>query len=556
MAPQSGILYVTMQPQPSLPTLQFHDWYNNEHGPSRLRLPFIQNGFRYRASDLSPSHHEERPEWLAIYDVTDMDELIREPYISLRRPPIQTSRERDTMKLIKIDRKFFDLVDSQQASAFRMLEDVENAEMRNVMVAVSIVPLPGKKEEVDGWYREEHIEMLSRIPGWLRSRRFVTATIEGKDTIECVALHEFAPDNGLGGEKLEAALNTPRSKSVMRDVVKQMTRRTYDLSYTFGPAPRDLSTLSSPFASYDGQTKTYPALGGGTSRGAIESYVSTKDGVTIPFKIEGSTDPHAPLIVLCNSILVDHGIWDAFVTSFLAQPQNQRYRIVRYLQRGRSSACGTLPITIDVLAADVVALLDALRVPCAAAVIGVSLGGATALNVGLRYAARTAALVACDTSAKSPAGNSKAWGERIAVAEQQQDAESAVGGDKIVGDQLADMTVRRWFVEDSYDDDGGAREREMQRVRAMVAANSLEGFRRSVRALFEYDMQPLLPACTTKALFVVGSRDGLLPKSMEALAAQTGTAGAPFRVVHGAGHLPMVEKPDHFAAKMTEFLAL
>ena len=101
---QPGMLYVTMKPNPELSSDQFHDWYNNEHGPMRLRFPFFANGFRYRATDLGNPATKEAPEWLAWYDVTDMLEMTKEPYTALRQPPIQSQRERDTMKQIKVDR--------------------------------------------------------------------------------------------------------------------------------------------------------------------------------------------------------------------------------------------------------------------------------------------------------------------------------------------------------------------------------------------------------------------------------------------------------------------
>src|SRR4051794_2060104 len=105
MAATPGILYVTMQPKPGLPEAQFHDWYNNEHGPTRLRLDFCTNGFRYRAKDLEGEEpSESKPEWMAIYDITDMAELNKETYLRLRGPPVKTPREADTMAQIKVDR--------------------------------------------------------------------------------------------------------------------------------------------------------------------------------------------------------------------------------------------------------------------------------------------------------------------------------------------------------------------------------------------------------------------------------------------------------------------
>jgi len=85
MAP--GILYVTMQPAAALDRAAFQDWYNNEHGPLRLRLsPHITNGFRYRALDLdnNASTDSKPHEFMAIYDLPDMNFLDSEDYLKLR----------------------------------------------------------------------------------------------------------------------------------------------------------------------------------------------------------------------------------------------------------------------------------------------------------------------------------------------------------------------------------------------------------------------------------------------------------------------------------------
>jgi pimeloyl-ACP methyl ester carboxylesterase len=547
MAPTSGILYVTMGPKPGLSPTQFHDWYNNEHGPGRLRLPFIQNGFRYRANDLLIAG-EGAPEWMAIYDVTDMSEMTKEPYIGLRKAPIQSQRERDTMKQITVDRKFYDFVRSWEADNFKKLEDVSAEGEKNVLIAV-ITTLNDEKDrdEMEKWYVEEHIPMLSKVPGWLRSRRFITSTVEPRDTTEYLTLHEYAPENGLEGEEFKVATSTPWQKEIMEKIIREKRRRVYDLVYTFGPAPRNLSNLSEPFVSTDGRTRTFPATS--SSSGAIESFITTRDGAILPYRLEGSTDPDAPLIILTNSILVSYGIWDNFLKSFFSVPENQKYRVVRYLTRGRTSQYGTQPITLDVLASDLITILDALRVKKAAAAIGVSLGGATVLNAALKYPNRIAAFVSCDTNANSPAGNSKAWGERIAIAEKEA---AIMAGENVVGEELAEVTVRRWFVKETYD--GGALEQEAERVKEMVKSNSLEGFKKSVEALFSYDVRDEMKTYAGKGMFLVGSGDGVLPGTMKTMAETLGS-GAAYTVIDGAGHLPMVEKPEEFSAAITKFLA-
>jgi pimeloyl-ACP methyl ester carboxylesterase len=543
-SPTPGILYVTMQPKPHLSLDQFHDWYNNEHGPNRNRLPCVENGFRYRATDLENvggTGSDSMPEYLACYDITDMDDLNREPYISLRTDAVKSQREKDTMAEIEVDRKLYDLVgDNVNQDDFIRIEDMSNFNKvaeGNVLVSVLAIVPAGEKTSLDSQYEKVYIPQVKKIPGWKRTRQYVTSGIEPREDgkIEYLAVHEFAPQTGL-----------TQTEVLTKEWPAIGKTRAYNLYYIFSAAERHLykaATWNHP----NGLTKI-------TSKNAsavIDSFITTPDGIRIPYRLEGNPDPEAPLIVLSNSILVTLEIWNSFIEAFFSKPDNKKYRILRYLTRGRLADCGSKAITVDVLASDIITLLDTLRVPQAAAVIGVSLGGATALNVALKYPSRVAAFIACDTSSKSPAGNSKAWGDRIAMAEKEGAQTSS--GEKVVGAELAEVTVRRWFVKESYD--GGAMEAEAARVKEMVASNSLEGFKKSVEALFEYDMKNEMKGYAGKGAFLVGSGDGVLPGTMKEMAQNLGSDGGEYFVVEGAGHLPMVEKGQEVAEIVTKFLA-
>lgn len=446
------------------------------------------------------------------------------------------------MAEIKVDRKLYDLVgDNVNQKDFFRIEDTSHFDKvteGNVLISVLAIISAGEKPSLDSQYEKDYIPKVKDVPGWKRTRQYVTSGIEPREDgkIEYLAVHEFAPKNGLA--------QTDLLTNVWPSIGKT---RTYNLYYIFSAAERHLykaATWNHP----NGLTKI-TAKG---SSAVIDSFITTPDGVQIPFRLEGNPDPEAPLIVLSNSILVTLEIWNTFIESFLSKPENKKYRILRYLTRGRLADCGSKSITVDVLASDIVVLLDTLRVPQAAAVIGVSLGGATALNTALKYPSRVAAFIACDTSSKSPAGNSKAWGDRIAIAEEE--GAQASSGEKLVGSELAEVTVRRWFVKESYD--GGAMEAEVARVKEMVASNSLEGFRKSVAALFEYDMKDEMKAYAGKGAFLVGSGDGVLPGTMKEMAQSLGSKGGEYFVVEGAGHLPMVEKGREVAEIVTKFLAL
>lgn len=453
------------------------------------------------------------------------------------------------MSRIDVDRRLYDQIYSSSVSEYQPLDSLpENKENSNILIVASRTLPTSDVSKLVQWYSEQRIPGLKKEPSWKRTRLF-SSHDEGSQgkTIEVIAVHEFAAHQTQ--KDLEAAAKTLSSGDQDWDPNQDVDIRPYELHYIFGPGPRHL-TANAPRYEHDvaGTRTTGASLNQG--RSTVHSHVTTEDGVSLPYLLEGSVHPEAPLIVLSNSVLVDWHIWDEFVDDFLSRTENQRYRILRYETRGRTKNCGSQPITVDSLAKDILTLLTHLRVEKAAAVIGVSLGGATVLNFALKYPSRLEAVVSCDTNSSSPPGNDKLWLDRIAVAEKEN-ATQPQTGEKIIGEELGELTVRRWAVAESYD--GGRLESKVQKVKESVIENSLHGFRNVVKALWDYDLRPQMKTATVRALFVVGAGDGKLPTSMAVMAKDYGN-GADFRQIDGAGHLPMVEKPQEFSSVVTEFL--
>lgn len=306
-----------------------------------------------------------------------------------------------------------------------------------------------------------------------------------------------------------------------------------------------------------------PGLPQDSGAKGIVSYPTTRFDyshglVQVAEKVQLATKVHfhsmqAPWIVFVNSLMTNLTMWDAVLPRFAAH-----FNIVTYDQRGHGAS--SVPPTecdLDQLTDDVTAILDALGVSRAHAVIGVSQGGATALNFALRHGSlRTARIVACDTQAVSPQANIAAWDERKAQARKEGMA------------ALADVTVPRWFVEGQSKATGAVRSAVWQ----MITSTSVEGFARTARSLQGYDLvgsglvdvvqgkkQPTAAASATFAapmpmLLLAGSADGKLPEVLQDLAEQIGTPSTSFVNIDGAGHLPMCDRPQQFVDAVLPWL--
>ena len=122
-----------------------------------------------------------------------------------------------------------------------------------------------------------------------------------------------------------------------------------------------------------------------------------------------------------------------------------------------------------------------------------------------------------------------------------------------MGENLAELTVRRWFVKESFENENLVP--TLESVKKMVESNSLGGFKKSVAALYDYDMTSEVKSSVVNGAFIVGGGDGVLPDAMKRMATDYGKSGAEYVVIDEAGHLPMVEKPKEFADAVMKLLA-
>lgn len=257
---------------------------------------------------------------------------------------------------------------------------------------------------------------------------------------------------------------------------------------------------------------------------------TTIDGLGFRYRVDGRSG--APWLVFSNSLMTDLSLWDAQVAAF-----GDGFRILRYDQRGHGGTdVPPRPCTFDRLVADLLALLDRCGV-AQASVVGVSMGGVTALGLAASHPDRVARVAICDCAPGSTPAGAAAWDERIAVAR--------AGGMAA----LAGPTLARWFRPETVAADPPA----LRAVGLTIARTPLAGFERAAHALQDYDFRNLPARLRCPTAFIVGAMDAALPDTMRAMA--EAAPGATFTAVPEAGHLPNVERPDIFNQALNALLA-
>lgn len=236
-------------------------------------------------------------------------------------------------------------------------------------------------------------------------------------------------------------------------------------------------------------------------------------------------DAGKPWIILSNSLAADLTMWDdqiAFLT--------QAYRVIRYDTRGHGQSTATDgAYDFDLLVADMVAVMDHVSAD-KADVIGLSLGGMTALGLGLAHPDRIGRMLVCDARADAPPPFVQGWVDRIAVVQEHGTA------------ALVDGTLARWFTDKC--DDG-----VKQKAAAMIRATSNQGYIGCAGALMRLDYLRHLGKMRPPVKYLVGAEDMGAPKdAMAAMAAAT--PNAELIVLNGLAHIPNMEDPSAFNAAL------
>ena len=213
----------------------------------------------------------------------------------------------------------------------------------------------------------------------------------------------------------------------------------------------------------------------------------------------------------------------------------ERFRVLRYDARGHGRSETTPgPYTIELLARDVLELMDALAIP-RAHFCGLSIGGLVGMWLGAHAPERISKLVLANTAPRI--GTPERWDARI-------EGVLRLGTQALVPDMLP-----RWFTP-------AFRERSPDVVESaarMLEETSAVGYAASAAAIRDADLGPSLAAIRAPTLVISGRDDPATPPD-EGRSLARRIAGAGFCELP-ASHLSNLEAPVEFGAELLRFLS-
>lgn len=241
-------------------------------------------------------------------------------------------------------------------------------------------------------------------------------------------------------------------------------------------------------------------------------------------------------VILLHGFPLSSQIWEP-----VAQRLAQTYRVIMPDLPGHgasNTARGAAASTMELIAGEVLYLMGRLGLE-QAAVAGHSMGGYAALALARIAPHRLSGLALVTTQARGDTPEGKQG--RYDLAEKVGQGGSAV---------VATAMAPKLFAESVHPDSP-----LYEQADAMMRATPAEGIQAALRGMAERaDSREMLGKITVPTLILAGQQDRVIPadRSEEMAAA---IPGSRLVVIEGAGHMPMLERPEQTAGALASWLA-
>ncbi|KAE9401507.1 hypothetical protein BT96DRAFT_856459 [Gymnopus androsaceus JB14] len=202
-----------MEPGPSISEEEHHDWYGNEHAPARLTIPSFYTATRFKAAD------GLKPTYLTLYDISEASVADGPEYQAVKANA--SEREKRLMEAIQFaNRRTYTSISSHT-------HPNATADFPPKFVFVFGMDVkPEGEADLNKWYEEEHTPMMSKIPGWLRTRRYILHSSTARGTVDpevsvhkYMAIHDFSKSGYMETPEMKAASSTPWRDQVAQGVL-------------------------------------------------------------------------------------------------------------------------------------------------------------------------------------------------------------------------------------------------------------------------------------------------------------------------------------------------
>ena len=263
------------------------------------------------------------------------------------------------------------------------------------------------------------------------------------------------------------------------------------------------------------------------------------NGIKMYYEIHGEKNSNAPLLILIGGLSRDHTIWNNLLDNLSAD-----FRVMVYDNRGtgQTDYLANSPYTIELLAEDLAALLDTLKITESAYIIGHSMGGFTAQYLAAKYPDKVRGLMLCNTCMKQPAAAKQYLTERLIAIDNGVPAETMF------------RSVLPWLFSKDF-----VTEDKIQTMLETVQQNpypqSLTSLRAQINACLVHDSSIIIDKIKAPTMIVTGANELIItPEVCKEM--QERIRKSKVEILADTAHMIQLEQPDATCATIKGFVMI
>ncbi|KAJ8502561.1 hypothetical protein ONZ45_g11639 [Pleurotus djamor] len=232
MADAKALILVYSEPGSKVAETAFNKWFDEEHIPALTGLRDFHTFTRYKAVD------DKKPSWLTLYDVTS-PEVVNDKEVQAVSTTISEDGLAVVSDIAMLNRRVLSL------KVARSAPNTPSTLRGKVLLLILMQPSVALEEELVKWYEEEHMDVFSKTPGWIRGRVYKleegpielaenpSADVSTNPDLKYLAIHELADKDGLASPEAQNSLNTPRGQALKEDIGDKIEQRVFEIYKEF-----------------------------------------------------------------------------------------------------------------------------------------------------------------------------------------------------------------------------------------------------------------------------------------------------------------------------------
>ncbi|KAI1636196.1 hypothetical protein F4809DRAFT_641754 [Biscogniauxia mediterranea] len=221
--PTPGLIFVGSRALDSAKTPDelFNRWHNDEHVPGVLATGQTRLGLRYKNADPSSTLP-----YLALYPVEDSAAPENAKLLAGPRQSLLLSCD-DARDLVSFDLRALEKTQTYEAPGRSSSGGDDAGGRPKTLLCVGLEPRDGGEDDLDAWFREEHLDFLAGSSSYRRCTRYVLRSGAGPPRF--LALHEYACETkDLPTDRLAVSCETDWGKRVLGPA-KALEREVFEL---------------------------------------------------------------------------------------------------------------------------------------------------------------------------------------------------------------------------------------------------------------------------------------------------------------------------------------